>query len=1023
MVFGNSYMDIQIDGGEIRTREARGPYVVEGSATHEEFRADNEIRIAFVKKNSLLAARMDPTKLEKFKIGKLEVLVDCGGEITAREGFIGIPDIDGDFDCIWTVRENPGNGVRVSVTELQVPSTPNCTDSYLEFLHGGPTTSHVIQQPLVLLEDLHTDIVWTAEGEPDMGLLVHIDQIKIPEENYDGYDGVNKIGLFLSEATDNPSYNFVSNGRPGSVRISGFVPPADIYLPYSRLEVAIFAPPRSEFKLTWQSVPRRDGNQTEGSEGKDGAKAKDGEELMKYLFVNFRVPMRLPVTVLPVTKYVTGIYSCGSAIDPTWEWQEIRSPPPPGKTVGYENNKHCKWIIERPLMTGLRIRFTLLDLEGVTNCPFDYVSLLPDRDSSESSGDEYQSGMKYCRAEQANTTIDYTYNKVLYVHFVSDRSRSGRGFRMEFMLIVIFPVGAKKCMWSVVLGSNRRIGYELLDLDLEKTEQCTKDLLSVSPRSSHFAPNKKDTMFCGTLEDYPTRNGTMQNGRIFIRYSKLSTNNKGFRMRLFEISEDCSSDNLFVDESEPSKVLSTPRYPDYLPHSLDCQYTLRAPNGHRLKFTVNPGTFKLESADDNCFCDECDWLEIRDGPTEHSPLIGRYCNIYPPSTIYSTGNFLFVRIRTDSFAASFGFTAVYELASCGGTVVLRPGVNQTLTSPNFPDVYPLRSECDWVTHIGLTWNVNCSTDSLSLRDGNSTACGGVITDQQGQLTAPGYPGRLLPHVKCEWELRAGIGYRYMLSFEFVDNRDFYNGEPKHEAINYRNDRFFCNSRTTFISDADLLTVVYSDAYTRHYKGFSDETSDDVYYVPFRVPNKFDKNGCGLLISKNSTQVFGNYTAKSTDSVPRIDSPRVVNERFCKASFMNSTKPISRLFLNQDLELHVFSMQSAFAPEEGMSFRLDVTYYKCGGVISRPNAGVVTSPNFGDGRPYLSDSNCLWMLIAPEGMVVKVKVDHLCYFQWLVRRGFYMLRGGHLKRSFSNILDINIGSRPMQIMNPLYIDLP
>ncbi|KAK5982463.1 hypothetical protein GCK32_018105, partial [Trichostrongylus colubriformis] len=102
----------------------------------------------------------------------------------------------------------------------------------------------------------------------------------------------------------------------------------------------------------------------------------------------------------------------------------------------------------------------------------------------------------------------------------------------------------------------------------------------------------------------------------------------------------------------------------------------------------------MESADDDCGCEECDWLEIRDGPTEHSPLIGRYCNIYAPSTIYSTGNFLFVRIRTDTFAASNGFTAVYELASCGGTVVLRPGLNYSLTSPNYPDVYPLRSDCD-----------------------------------------------------------------------------------------------------------------------------------------------------------------------------------------------------------------------------------------------------------------------------------------------------------------------------------------
>ncbi|VDM73529.1 unnamed protein product [Strongylus vulgaris] len=119
---------------------------------------------------------------------------------------------------------------------------------------------------------------------------------------------------------------------------------------------------------------------------------------------------------------------------------------------------------------------------------------------------------------------------------------------------------------------------------------------------------------------------------------------------------------------------------------------------------------------------------------------------------------------------------------------------------------------------------------------SNESCGGIITDQEGQLTTPGYPGRLLPHVKCEWELRAGIGYRYLLSFEFLENRDvgneicklgfyqkrfggetdgkgcfadlvFFNGKPKHEAINYRNDRLFCDYRKTFVSEADLLTVM------------------------------------------------------------------------------------------------------------------------------------------------------------------------------------------------------------------------
>ncbi|VDM66715.1 unnamed protein product [Strongylus vulgaris] len=108
MIFGNSFIDIQIDGGEIMSREAKGPYLIETSTTHEEFRAKNEIKIAFVKKNSLLAARV--------VIAYSTVIDNCGGEITSREGFISIPEIDGDFDCVWTLRENPGNGVRASVT-------------------------------------------------------------------------------------------------------------------------------------------------------------------------------------------------------------------------------------------------------------------------------------------------------------------------------------------------------------------------------------------------------------------------------------------------------------------------------------------------------------------------------------------------------------------------------------------------------------------------------------------------------------------------------------------------------------------------------------------------------------------------------------------------------------------------------------------------------------------------------------------------------------------------------------------
>lgn len=50
---------------------------------------------------------------------------------------------------------------------------------------------------------------------------------------------------------------------------------------------------------------------------------------------------------------------------------------------------------------------------------------------------------------------------------------------------------------------------------------------------------------------------------------------------------------------------------------------------------------------------------------------------------------------------------------------------------------------------------------------NFLACGGVINDNEGILYPPGYPERIIPHVNCQWNLRAGLHYRYVLELEFL----------------------------------------------------------------------------------------------------------------------------------------------------------------------------------------------------------------------------------------------------------------
>lgn len=59
---------------------------------------------------------------------------------------------------------------------------------------------------------------------------------------------------------------------------------------------------------------------------------------------------------------------------------------------------------------------------------------------------------------------------------------------------------------------------------------------------------------------------------------------------------------------------------------------------------------------DNCVYD---YLEIRDGHEETSPLIGRYCGYRIPGDIKSKSNKLYVKFVSDGSVQKAGFAANY----------------------------------------------------------------------------------------------------------------------------------------------------------------------------------------------------------------------------------------------------------------------------------------------------------------------------------------------------------------------------
>ena len=52
-----------------------------------------------------------------------------------------------------------------------------------------------------------------------------------------------------------------------------------------------------------------------------------------------------------------------------------------------------------------------------------------------------------------------------------------------------------------------------------------------------------------------------------------------------------------------------------------------------------------------------DYVEVRDGHDETSPLIGRYCGYFLPDDIKSTGNRMMVKFVSDGSVNKGGFSA------------------------------------------------------------------------------------------------------------------------------------------------------------------------------------------------------------------------------------------------------------------------------------------------------------------------------------------------------------------------------
>jgi len=156
-----------------------------------------------------------------------------------------------------------------------------------------------------------------------------------------------------------------------------------------------------------------------------------------------------------------------------------------------------------------------------------------------------------------------------------------------------------------------------------------------------------------------------------------------------------------------------------------------------------------------------DKLEIYDGSSRDSPLLGRYCGHQDPGLVETSQKQMFIAFETDSSDTRSGFEAMWIAVDnsnysppsllprqprgpeqCGGTL---KSFNGTLTTPNYPNAYPPNTVCTWIIKADSKHQVklafqsfniekheSCLYDKLTIRDGENSkskitteACGDV----------------------------------------------------------------------------------------------------------------------------------------------------------------------------------------------------------------------------------------------------------------------------------------------------------
>ncbi|PIO32797.1 hypothetical protein AB205_0035460, partial [Aquarana catesbeiana] len=195
--------------------------------------------------------------------------------------------------------------------------------------------------------------------------------------------------------------------------------------------------------------------------------------------------------------------------------------------------------------------------------------------------------------------------------------------------------------------------------------------------------------------------------------------------------------------------IQSPNYPDDYRPDKHCVWTISVLEGYVVGLAFQ--TFEFEPHD-NCLYDH---LQIRDGPSEDSPLIGQFCGYEKPDDIKSTSNTLWIKFYSDTSINKAGFSANFFKVACGGFITKLDG---TITSPGWPNEYPMNKNCVWQVVAPAQYRISLQFEVFDI-EGNDVCKYDYVEIRSGLTSESKLHGRYCGSEKPDVITSQGNGIR------------------------------------------------------------------------------------------------------------------------------------------------------------------------------------------------------------------------------------------------------------------------